>query len=576
MVYLFHSNDLRGLGKYNVLPWARLACASDVRAERVAEQHRFSIAKELQKETDKARRNFVDFVGQLSEQQPDKVLWYSSRLASKSVSQTDIFHQYVYLKVLENLAHREEKQVIITDNARLYQHAYQLGLAHVKLCSRPSQTGYRPAPAWRGALKCLRYTLLWMMLRSRGRPEIPETDCLVHLWIDNRIFQQDPDTHDPYFGDLVRKLRERGMRIERIGPVSLRFSDVPRLKKTYPGVVLPLAHVGWTQLWDSFTTRFSVRIIEEEFRRIRDLPLLVYLTRYEVEKERRSRGHVPYLLYYHGYKAIAQASKAGVVYPYENQPWEKMLHMACPEWRRVGYQHSTIPVNWLDYYCSDYETAEPRPDVVLTAGPRWSDFIRSSNKHVKVAEAGTFRYRYLLDKDSKGKPAERSRDILIALPLDPLSALRLQEQLFRVLENDRFKKYRFLVKPHPHLAERFVKGQRMGAYSHCEVVRTPVSEILSACELCITVDSTVALEAVLSGVKTISYLPEDVTQGMEYLVRDDAYTASESDFVDVFTEALESMQYPAVDIHRFFSAVRYQTFEEQIDTGSTKEKAQAL
>lgn len=576
MVYVFHTTDLSRAGTYRELPWAQLACPAFTEADLTAfrRENKFSVAELIRDVADEVRQNFIDFVGRLAESQTDKVVWYSSCLASKSVSQTDIFHQYVYMKLVEKLACHDQERVLVTGSDALVWHLSRQRPANVTVVSAAGALHPLP-PRRRGVLKRLRYAAQWLQMVLRAKPELRDADCLLHTWIDERLFRSSPEEGDPYFGDLARYLSQEGRRVVRMGPLAVKGAMVRRMEQSYPGTVWPLAYLPLRMMWRCLWEPFRVRMNPEMFGSLSDQELLMHLVGHEVEKENRVRNYFVYLLYYRSYRELAKRlpRELCVIFPYENQPWEKMLNLALPGVRRIGYQHSTIPVNWLDYYTSADEVNEPRPDLVLTAGPCWTDFIRASNKHVTVREAGSFRYRYLWEQGPQPAPADGRKDILIALPLDPVTALGLQEQLLQLLADARFESYRFRIKPHPQLSARYVKADRLRAYAHCEITDTPIAELLSECALCVTVDSTVVLESVLLGVRSIAYLPEDLTQGMEYFVKDEAYPASEADFCEVFAAALQADKRPSADARYYFTPVRYDLFAEQVGGGQAKEKA---
>ncbi|MBZ0165437.1 MAG: hypothetical protein K8I00_01430, partial [Candidatus Omnitrophica bacterium] len=195
---------------------------------------------------------------------------------------------------------------------------------------------------------------------------------------------------------------------------------------------------------------------------------------------------------------------------------------------------------------------------------------------LNVAEAGSFRYSYLLEHQNMA-PLKRDRfNVFVALPIDPSAALQLQEQMIRLLDNPSYSRIHFQIKSHPHLSARFVLAQRLQSYPNCELINKSVREVLPESRLCVSVDSTVALEAVFSGVPTINFIPEDITQGIEQIIRDYSFCATEKDFEAVFNAAMQTTERPRMNIGDYFSTVRYQLFYDEVKLNRDRFEAGAL
>jgi surface carbohydrate biosynthesis protein (TIGR04326 family) len=146
--------------------------------------------------------------------------------------------------------------------------------------------------------------------------------------------------------------------------------------------------------------------------------------------------------------ALAAAPWKAVVYPWENQPQERLLALAC---RRAGvkavaYQHTSVPGLQLEFFPSpgEFDWA-PWPDEILCYGPRWLEILAASGvPRARLKLGGSRRFAHLHEKDF---PAPGS-DALVALPIDRWQGLQLLDALRRAFPNGG-EGFDFVLKPHP-------------------------------------------------------------------------------------------------------------------------------
>ncbi len=82
MLLIVDSHDGLNLRKFSCLSWIYIGSRQGLAsATRILKQNkRRFIGKDIEYVVDFVRDNFVDYIGRLSQQQKDKVIWYSSRL----------------------------------------------------------------------------------------------------------------------------------------------------------------------------------------------------------------------------------------------------------------------------------------------------------------------------------------------------------------------------------------------------------------------------------------------------------------------------------------------------------------
>ena len=87
-----------------------------------------------------------------------------------------------------------------------------------------------------------------------------------------------------------------------------------------------------------------------------------------------------------------------------------------------------------------------------------------------------------------------------------------------------------------------------------------MKKLLASCCLLITSNSSVVFESVFLGIKTLYFIPEEPSLGLEYYLRDSLFIAYSEDFGQKLSEALQSRDYPKADIKEYFSQPDYNIF----------------
>lgn len=570
MLLIVNSNDAANLKKLSNLTWAYIGSYKGAEKTKnvLKESTRKFIAKDIEEITDSVRDNFVDYVGKLSRQQNDKILWYSSRMASKSVTQTSMFHQYVYQKLLWKLSEREADILVVTDNDELIENIKKIKFEKVRVLSTFIFYRKQVFEKIKGYLRILRYFLLWLIYKFFKNKKLKEFNVFIHSWIDARTFRNLPRFTDSYFADLDSFLAERGYRIGRIVSLTLRLKYIFRLSRYFTNIIHPLSYLSFRDLLKSIFTRFTVTLNKGNSADIKDLTILNVLAEHEVSKENVSKAYLYYMLLYRSYQNLKDMidRTSSFIYPSENQPWEKMLNLAFAGFNRIAYQHSTIPPNWLDYRISQYEKGVPLPQIILTTGKKRSDFLKEHYNSVAIKEAGAIRFSYLFKNKAKKSVDGRPGNIVVALHLSPAISLPLQKQLSDSLKRNSRAGYIIKIKPHPYLPKYAYLRSAFAGYKNCEFVKDNISELLRNCALLITSSATVALESVLSGIKTLYFIPEELSFGLEYFIKDYLFIAYEENFAEKLEEALRSSDYPNMDIEEYFSRPNYSIFLEHLST----------
>ncbi|MEK0337942.1 MAG: hypothetical protein QQN41_10965, partial [Nitrosopumilus sp.] len=156
---------------------------------------------------------------------------------------------------------------------------------------------------------------------------------------------------------------------------------------------------------------------------------------------------------YKCWKEFFKKSKGKLIYPYENQPWEKMMILAREHVQGsvelIGYQHSAIGKIHLSYHTTQNELRTlPVPNVLIVNSDKNKEIIKKyyeNNSKLKICNGGALRYSQTISIE---KSNHRSKRIGILLPTNKNQAYHLLGNLNKMSG----LQFNVLVKPHPDLS----------------------------------------------------------------------------------------------------------------------------
>ena len=141
-------------------------------------------------------------------------------------------------------------------------------------------------------------------------------------------------------------------------------------------------------------------------------------------------------------------------------------------------------------------------------------------------------------------------------------AVSLQEQVLLGLREGYFGSGKVIIKPHPYLPKNGQLKNQFLSYGNCEFSDKSMSALLEDCGLLITTESSVIFESVFLGIKTLYFVPEQFSIGLESFLKEYLFVAYEQDFLSKLSDALSSSSRPSAELERFFSEPSYDTFLE--------------
>lgn len=415
MILAVDYRDRSNLLKLSNLKWVYIGSfrGSEYVKDILKESNRIFIGKLIEEVLDAVRDNFVNYIDMISQQQNNKVLWYSSRMASKSI-QTSMFEQYVYLKVLEKFSEGSvEDTLIISDNREFFYNVGRIFSSKVKILNK-EKLGLRSSYSkLSGYAKIARYCVFWFLSRFFKNNQIGVFDVLLHSWVDTRVFEKVPEYNDSYFRDLENVLTKAGYSVGRLTSLRVSLRNILKLNKYFNNIIYPLAYASLQDFLKCAFSKLTVTVDDQKLTSLDDIEILNTLLENEVCKENRTKIHLEYLLSFDSYKNISLKIKedASLIYPFENQPYEKMINLAFAKFKRIAYQHSTIPYNWLNYRVSKDQNGACRPRIILTIGRKWSSFLKKYYTNSIIEEAGAVRFSYLFKEKPEKKHPNQTANI---------------------------------------------------------------------------------------------------------------------------------------------------------------------
>ena len=497
------------------------------------------VGEELTRVAYELKQPVLDWIAEIGCRQSRPAAWWGSTLASCSPLRTDFFLLVCYAELvaswLRQPASHRPRVVVVEDPwlARLLQQRY-------------AEDARLITPGC-GALGCLAdaagwmvkgvfariYTLLWaaksLALTKRAfRPHRASGSrrlTLIYTWVGPHSISADGELADPWTGRLKRLLTARGAEVKFLTSLVMPSRMVIPLQKFGDDLVVTPAHLRWPDVARAVCGWFRL----EQVKLIRwfrggDYALLL---RRETLQERGRSDFLHYRLLYAAMRRVASAHgamTACMIYPFENQPWEKLFCLAwrecAPAVRLIGYQHTWVPPLLLPYALGAGEQARvPLPDwIVVNSEFNLRVLKEGGFPEALLVNAGALRHEYLHAPPAARPPAAASpqwRTVVVAFPqlAAPSSHLLadLIEQFREPLILDALDRrpVRFLLKFHPSLPAWKLWHGRLRLPDWMELSKEPMSRVLPEANLLLYASPTSSWwEARFSGVPVLKYQPD--------------------------------------------------------------------
>lgn len=488
------------------------------------------LGSRLHDQARRLRRPFLDLVASLGAPRPRSEAWWGGTLAWKDPSASDLFLLCCFRAAALALAADPAEggtTVVIEDPWLLRELSGALGnrasfdtppsLAAAKARALCAGGARRLLWAGRMALSRARFAL-----RGARRAAPPPGAVAIHSYVLKRAFAADGGWTDHYLPGLAEELLAAGRAVVRFtDPDSSGFERGLAARGGVSPLILDAS-------WRGFLRAFFAAPPELVAKALLDGVDVSLLFERERWADVSRAGRCAFVFFREcAARFLARTRCATVVYPWENQPQERMLALAAADSgaRTVGVQHSTIPSLQLSYFLGAGEaTWAPLPRTLIVSGEKpMSDLAADGWPRERLVLGGSRRFAPHSSSCSPLATAPAS-SVLLLLPIDRVHARHLLAAAARV---DAGLGFRFLVKCHP--AEPILPEQ--WGFS-AEAAPAAMDAALARCGLVAFTGSTAGLEALAAGRAVLRYRPDSAldVDPCDALGDGDLPTAGDADF----------------------------------------------
>jgi hypothetical protein len=489
-------------------------------------EYNYSFAEELQKICCEKKQLFLDSLAEYFHYQKTPFV-HATNAAYKNPLTSDLFLDFCFFSLISKwVIEKKEKMIIFVENPLLVKTCL-LALddqnCEVRFRKRylfMNKTKSLFSSYLRLIHKFLLSLILWIYNRvfcnhhyTRMDIKLRQAQMLLFTWVEDRSFQKD-EFVDPYIGKLKEYYNEMGLTSLFLTLPLLPFN---LLKKSYQSrEVFPSINLlSFRDLFSVFTSTLSFK-----WKKIQGThSFSIFEPLFASEKKWDRQDMFLALLHYKACVRLFSLQDLHfkhVIYPFENQPWDKMMILAIKRSEKkcttIGYQHTTIPSLMLNYFLGKYETeTQPQPDVIVSNGVHWRQVLEASGFSSQIRNGGSLRYVSVcgsnLRNESFTQYSEvKEKNILVLLSYSILYSIDLI--FFLLCNNDKGKN--FLIKPHPNFPESIIRKYFPQLPGNFTFIQSTMSECTSMVSFAIHTGTTAAVECMMAGIKVIKYLPERI------------------------------------------------------------------
>jgi surface carbohydrate biosynthesis protein (TIGR04326 family) len=227
-----------------------------------------------------------------------------------------------------------------------------------------------------------------------------------------------------------------------------------------------------------------------------------------------------------------------IIFPFENQPWEKALRLGikryCPSIKVIAYR-PFAPLH-LSFFPSQLDVAHDQiPDRLVVLGSHWREiFVRHGFPSERLIIGPALRFAHLLethqDTDYQTQPDDIKRSVLIPMPIGQEDSLELLYKLLQAFETR--PDLRVLIKFHPKMSNPDAlialilnKLHRHTLPEHFQIVTRRISELLSDTSVLIFNSTAVSYEAIVLGIPAL-FIQSDIWLDLNKLAWNPIITVS--------------------------------------------------
>lgn len=541
----------------------------------LGEKRRFFLGNRLQSIAEDIRKPFLDFIAALGRRQHDRLIWWSSKFASKSLFQSDFFlllcYRYIVNDIIEEFRNKEENICLLIEDRWLYceLREHYSSRDDIRFIGKERLFASMAYSLLRGTV--FRFLLVLWFIAAKivvyyyHRGERPEAlygsrPAVAILSYPMSWSFKNGNYVDPYTAGLFKLFEKRNIPyfylFYPVFPLSTARHIGKNKKKLWPLIL----DVRLRDILKRIFKRWEMVLPENVFSAKGESFSVKYLVKSEIYKEYADTGFNQRLVQFDALEIFFDKKWCrSIFYTFENQPAEKVLCAVAPRFnvRLIGYQHTSISKLYISHFLGSNEADfMPLPDRLLTTGSHAATLFQDGGMPAdKVAVGGAWRYLHLHEKQESATEENPGRKIilLVALPVDATISRSILSAVFKTFHEKNL--FDLWIKPHPGLPFSRVGIKKDSDY---KVLDSPFSKLLNGCDVVITSYSTTGLEAYLSGKRVVIYIPENiiVSDPLMDLTDDRVYHWYEGAIMDMrFIKMVKGAAFPDTEKEKFFSKI---------------------
>lgn len=392
--------------------------------------------------------DFINYITEVGKKQKNSLKWWASKIASKSDLQTDFFANTCLLFACTRIVSAHSSGIIVTDDVRIYlllksNFDFQITLLNKSDVQKEVLlvVAKKGAAFFAKRFSFVVSRLIYNFKVQRQLKKSKEQSVFLYSWVEDRSFnKEDGKYDDPYFPD-INKYVNKG--IVRFCPYYARPDLIKRLAKS--------SKVDGLSNYSSV-----IKVMRSSFYLFRPKKIIPFnkydltsLWRFEVLSENSDSSYISHIHDYLCWKVFFSTNSGNLIYPFENQPWEKIMILAnrTKKVKLLGAMHTTIHKLLLPFHTTDKELEYmPLPEWIISNSSVSQKMYESyfEKAKVKIVAGGSLRFHNnkIALKETSDKPA-------IGVMLSCVAS-QTKEQLDDLFANagDQFQ---YLVKRHPDL-----------------------------------------------------------------------------------------------------------------------------
>lgn len=503
------------------------SCLREKIIDKLGTRKRLCYANDFQQICIKQKNTFLDWIDTIGTQY-DISFWSATTTSYKSPLATNIFLNYCFLSLIQKWGDQDIKKVLlIVENPWLIRecsinfngdsiHVIDDNFNYIKTWISFQFISYVKLLFF--FVRSLKTWILDKIYKLKYHKKIAhilrnKIDVIICTWIEDRSFSGKSDRFvDQYLGYLNDYYKKMGV---TTATITLPILSGRILKRVYEsGEIIPSIH--FARLSDIFNAFSKCLLLKWNHKNTYSNGLkLTYLFKFEIIAEKYNVYHA--LLHYNICLRLFANHKMqchALIYPFENQPWDKMMILALRQFntncKAIGYQHSTISPFLLNYFLGKNENnIQPQPDVIVSNGEYWGAILKNGGFSCPIKNGGSLRFSSNVKSDKteiKLSGNDRDNNVLVLLSSSLDYSL---DMLFYLISQPKINK-KFLLRPHPDTPKTMIKKYIKKFPDNFIFIDGSMAENMSQVAWAIHVGTTAAIECIMQGIKVFKYLPERI------------------------------------------------------------------